>query len=82
MEKNRGRQHVCAAAQIRGCLLYTSLQSKFLQLVQEKTYLPVGGVKWRQADVRIISATNLNLGRQVEEGLFREDLYYLSLIHI
>ena len=58
-----------------GVLPY-KLQSKFLQLVQEKTYLPVGGVKWRQADVRIISATNLNLGRQVEEGLFREDLYY------
>ena len=52
------------------------LQGKFLQLVQEKTYLPVGGVKQKTADVRIISATNLELGKQVEEGLFREDLYY------
>lgn len=53
-----------------------SLQGKFLQLVQEKTYLPVGGVKPKTTDVRIISATNLELGKQVEEGLFREDLYY------
>ena len=53
-----------------------SLQGKFLQLVQEKTFLPVGGVKQKTTDVRIISATNLELGKQVEEGLFREDLYY------
>lgn len=53
-----------------------NLQRKFLQLVQEKTYLPVGGVKPKTADVRIISATNLDLHKQVEEGVFREDLYY------
>ena len=53
-----------------------NLQGKFLQLVQEKIYLPVGGVKAKTADVRIISATNLDLGRQVEKGVFREDLYY------
>jgi len=53
-----------------------NLQSKFLQLVQEKTYIPVGGVKTKTADVRIISATNLDLNKQVEEGVFREDLYY------
>lgn len=53
-----------------------SLQGKFLQLVQEKTYLPVGGVRQKQADVRIISATNRDLNKEVEEGLFREDLYY------
>lgn len=53
-----------------------NLQRKFLQLVQEKTYLPVGGVKPKTADVRIISATNLDLHKQVEEGMFREDLYY------
>ena len=53
-----------------------NLQSKFLQLVQEKSYLPVGGVKLKTADVRIISATNLDLSKQVEDGVFREDLYY------
>lgn len=53
-----------------------NLQSKFLQLVQEKSYLPVGGVKLKTADVRIISATNLALSKQVEDGVFREDLYY------
>lgn len=52
------------------------LQGKFLQLVQEKTYFPVGGIKQKTADVRIISATNKDLNKQVEEGLFREDLYY------
>ena len=57
-------------------ILPQNLQSKFLQLVQEKTFLPVGGVKQKSADVRIISATNLDLKKQVEEGLFREDLYY------
>ena len=53
-----------------------SLQRKFLQLIQEKTYLPVGGLEKKRADVRIISASNMDLKRQVEEGLFREDLYY------
>ena len=53
-----------------------SLQRKVLQLVQEKTYLPVGGLEKKRADVRIISASNMDLKKQVEEGLFREDLYY------
>lgn len=52
------------------------LQGKFLQLVQEKTYFPVGGIKQKRADVRIISASNQDLKKLVEEGLFREDLYY------
>jgi len=57
-------------------LLPLNLQSKFLQLIQDKTYIPVGGVKSRQADIRIISATNLNLKEQITKNLFREDLYY------
>ena len=53
-----------------------SLQVKFLQLVQEKTYLPVGGTHPKQVDTRIIAATNKDLLMQVKEGEFREDLYY------
>lgn len=53
-----------------------SLQSKLLQLVQDKTFLPIGGVQPKQVDTRIIAATNKNLFLQVKDGVFREDLYY------
>ena len=53
-----------------------SLQAKILQLVQDKTHLPVGGVQPKQIDARIIAATNKNLFLQVKDGVFREDLYY------
>ena len=53
-----------------------SLQAKLLQLVQDKTFLPVGGVQPKQVDTRIIAATNKNLFLQVKDGVFREDLYY------
>ncbi len=57
-------------------LLPFDLQAKFLQLIQEKTYTPVGALKSKTVDVRIISATNLNLKEQIKEKKFREDLYY------
>ena len=57
-------------------LLPLNLQAKFLQLIQEKTYTPIGAVKTKKVDVRIISATNLNLKKQIQEKNFREDLYY------
>ncbi|MET3290828.1 UNVERIFIED_CONTAM: PAS domain S-box-containing protein/TyrR family helix-turn-helix protein [Brevibacillus sp. OAP136] len=52
------------------------LQVKLLQLVQEKTFIPVGGTKMKKVDIRIISATNKNLKQKIKEKLFREDLYY------
>lgn len=52
------------------------LQTKLLRVLQEKKFRPVGGEEEISVDVRIISATNKNLDRQVREGLFREDLYY------
>ncbi|WP_134700780.1 sigma-54-dependent Fis family transcriptional regulator [Ammoniphilus sp. YIM 78166] len=52
------------------------LQSKILQLIQEKTYIPIGDSKWHSADVRIIAATNRNLEEMIEENKFRADLYY------
>ncbi|MBW2704422.1 MAG: sigma-54 factor interaction domain-containing protein, partial [Deltaproteobacteria bacterium] len=52
------------------------LQSKLLRFLQERTFERVGGRKTLQADVRIISATNADLEVAMNEGLFRQDLYY------
>jgi len=60
-----------------------SLQVKLLRVVQEKTFMPVGGTEEVKVDVRIISATNKDLEKKVIEGTFREDLYYrLNVIHL
>ena len=52
------------------------LQTKLLRVLEEKSFERVGGNKTIHVDVRIIAATNRDLVRQVENGLFREDLYY------
>lgn len=52
------------------------LQVKLLRALQEKEIYRVGGVKPINVDVRIIAATNRDLAKLVDEGLFREDLYY------
>ena len=51
-------------------------QSKLLRVIQEKEFMRLGGVETLTADVRIIAATNANLENRVEEGAFREDLFY------
>ncbi len=53
-----------------------SLQVKLLRILQEGTFIPVGSTMERKVDVRIIAATNRNLKHMVEQGTFREDLYY------
>ncbi len=53
-----------------------NLQSKLLRVLEEKSFERVGGNKTIFSDVRIIAATNKDLVRQVDEGRFREDLYY------
>ena len=53
-----------------------NLQVKLLQVIQERQITPVGAVDPIPVDVRIISATNRNLADLVQEGKFREDLYY------
>lgn len=52
------------------------LQVKLLRVLQDKTFTPVGGSKQVKVDVRVISATNRDLRRELEEGRFREDLFY------
>jgi transcriptional regulator with GAF, ATPase, and Fis domain len=52
------------------------LQSKFLRVLQEQQYERVGEERTRSVDVRIIAATNSDLRREMEQGRFREDLYY------
>jgi len=54
----------------------SSVQVKLLRVLQEKTYEPVGAVSSEKADVRIITATNKDLAKFVEENKFRDDLYY------
>ena len=53
-----------------------SLQPKLLRALQEKRISRVGGEKEITVDVRVIAATNRELNRSVEQGQFREDLYY------
>ena len=52
------------------------IQSKLLRILQEKEFIPVGSTAVRKTDVRLIFATNQNLKKAVEEGKFREDLYF------
>ena len=60
-----------------------SLQPKLLRFVQDREYERVGDYTTRKADVRIITATNVNLEKAVKEGRFREDLFYrLNVIQI
>lgn len=53
-----------------------SAQIKLLQVLQDGTFSRVGGESILRADVRIITATNADLGKLVDEGKFRKDLFY------
>jgi transcriptional regulator with PAS, ATPase and Fis domain len=53
-----------------------ALQVKLLRVLQEGTFTPVGGTQTREVDVRVIAATHKDLSKMVEQGGFREDLFY------
>jgi DNA-binding NtrC family response regulator len=53
-----------------------SAQIKLLQILQDQTFQRVGGEETREANVRIIAATNTDLKKMCEDGEFRKDLYY------
>jgi len=60
-----------------------SVQVKFLRVLQEQEFVPVGETRPRKCDVRILAATNKNLEAMSTDGTFREDLFYrLNLIPI
>lgn len=52
------------------------MQVKLLRVLQERVYERVGGAKSLECDVRVIAATHRNLEQRIEDGKFREDLYY------
>src|ERR1700730_1261411 len=58
-------------------------QSKILRVLQDRRFMPLGGVHEIQVDVRIIAATNVDLKQLVRDGKFRDDLFYrLNVITI
>jgi two-component system response regulator HupR/HoxA len=60
-----------------------ALQVKVLRVIQEGTFNRVGDTETRRVDVRIIAATNRDLQAMVEDGRFREDLYYrINVINV
>lgn len=52
------------------------VQTKLLRVIQEREFLPLGALESKTVDVRIVAATNEDLRRLIEQGRFREDLYY------
>jgi two-component system response regulator PilR (NtrC family) len=51
-------------------------QAKLLRVIQEREFMRLGGVETIKVDVRIIAATNVDLRKMVDDGRFREDLFY------
>ena len=81
-----GAQHAKSGrfAQAKGGTLFldevgevsAAMQVRLLRVLQDREYQPLGATHTEKADVRIIAATHRDLSRAVQEGSFREDLYY------
>ncbi|MFB9755345.1 sigma-54-dependent transcriptional regulator [Paenibacillus hodogayensis] len=60
-----------------------AMQAKLLHIIEEKTFMKLGSNSYRSVDVRIITATNKQIQKLVQEGRFRQDLYYrLNLVEL
>ena len=65
------------------CDTSPAMQAKLLRVLQEKEFERVGGTKTVKADVRIVTATNKDIKKEVDEGNFRADLYFrLNVVHV
>ena len=63
--------------------LSLNLQSKLLRVLEDGSYFRLGSIKSKKIEVRVITATNSNINKKIEEGLFREDLFYrLNVIRL
>lgn len=63
--------------------LELGLQAKLLQLLQDGQFCPVGGQEDKKVDIRVICATNRNLTEEIEQGTFRQDLFYrINVVNI
>lgn len=65
------------------CDTSPAMQAKLLRVLQEKEFERVGGTKTTKTDVRIVTATNKDIKKEVDEGSFRSDLYFrLNVVHV
>ncbi len=63
--------------------LSPAMQAKLLRVLQDKEFMPLGAQRVEKTDARILAATNADLGQRVEEGGFREDLFFrLQVVNI
>ena len=53
-----------------------AIQAKLLRVIETREVIPLGGTRVRKLDVRFLSATNRDLSKRIQQGLFREDLYF------